>query len=138
MPKGPGRKRRAVYTPRPKAPPLPPPTTYDNIGMPLRCMKCDQIFNGPHKGETVKRGSPEYRAIDREVEAGISDGYCGKRSCIDAEIDDTLATMKQRHPDREADIDAAGVRMREHAYKSRREDRDRFPEGLIDDTEGGE
>lgn len=131
MRRGKQKRRGGGPRPLPKTPP-PPPTTYDNINMPLRCIHCDEIFNGPHKGEKVAKGSQEYRTIDRET-AGISDGYCGRKSCIDSEINDTVAQMKARHPEHEERISAFETDLREHSYRSRREDKDRFPEGLIED-----
>lgn len=121
------------YTPTRK------PTSFDNLGMSLRCIQCEEIWNGPHKGEKIKRFSTESRALQEEGERlgyaqpGASDGVCGKRSCVEKQSRKMVGELEGMYPGE--DFSELEQRMNEEAYDVRRNDKDRYPEGLIDDVE---
>lgn len=120
-------KRHGGPRPLPTEPPL-PPTSYDENGINLHCTTCGDIFNGPARGKNIPNEGPEYRAVEN-----VSDTHaCGKRSCVDKNIDEVMASMRRRNPDK--DLDYFETNLREHAYKMRREDRDTYPQGFIEDT----
>lgn len=122
--------------------PAPPDTSYTRTNLDLRCLSCDRIFNGPHTGEVVKINSKRYhdlqemnRAANNGESGGVSDATCGRRSCIDKTAEDHYKHMRAKAPDR--DFSAAEEDFKLSLYQNARDDRDRFPEGFIDDVTGG-
>lgn len=127
---------------RKSTPPLPPlseANQYDVEGNSLWCPQCKQIFNGPGRGETVTTHAEKRRAEERAraanpMQGGLNSALCNKKSCIDSYIEEILITpLQNRHPDR--DFSEARQRAREREYQERRLDTERYPGGLIDDTE---
>lgn len=138
--KRPGRK------PRPKSQPQETrqrkQTSYDADHMPLHCMNCGRIYNGPHFGEVMETGSPEYKRIDQEQRrlrgaesiGAISDTFsCNKRSCIDTYAKDHYDKMRHKYQDRDwTDVEQ---QFKQERYDFVRNNPEQFPEGFIDDVE---
>lgn len=135
------RRTRTVQAPVLTHQPPPKQTSFDNIGQSLRCVNCEQIWNGPHKGETIKRFSTESKAVEDEarrngyLQGGISDGVCNKRSCIEAFHRKTVAELEGMYGETGGDFAELEQRMNREQFEEVRRDKDRYPEGLIDDVE---
>lgn len=133
-----GRRRRELWERQPKPP---KPTSYDNIGQSLRCVNCEQIWNGPHKGKTVRRFSTESKAVEEEakrngyLQGGISDGLCNKRSCIEAFHHRSVNELRGMFGESGRDFDELESKMNREQFEEVRRDKDRYPGGLIDDVE---
>ena len=118
----------------------PPDTSYTHTNLDLRCLSCDRIFNGPHTGEVVKVDSKRYhdlqemnRAANNYESGGVSDATCGRRSCIDKVATDHYTWARAKAPDR--DFTQAEEDFRQELYQKARDDKNRFPEGFVDDVE---
>lgn len=121
---------------------------FDRNFLSLRCMTCDNIWNGPHAGEVVRIDSQRYHQISEEnkrnraratapdlwkSEGGISDATCNKRSCIDKSAAAHTAEMRSRYPERDwSEYEYAYILDQ---YAARDAEPERFPGGLIDDVE---
>lgn len=131
--KKPGRKPKPPQQPRKQ-------TSYDADHMPLHCMNCGRIYNGPHFGEVIETAGEDYRRINREQGAlrgddkAISDTVtCNKRSCIDTYAKEHYDRMRWKYQDR--DWTESEREFKESQYENVRRNPDMFPEGLIDDVE---
>ena len=114
-------------------------TSFDRQFLSLRCLNCDQIWNGPHTGEIMKIDSPEYHRLQEEnrqlgggIMGGVSDATCNKRSCVDKVGENHYARLREKYPER--DFTQNEKDFREEQYQIRRDKLDRFPGGLIEDT----
>jgi len=116
-------------------------THYDRDHMPLHCMQCGRVYNGPHFGEVFETKGAEYKRIDKEQGAlrgsyggAISDTLaCNKRSCIDAYAKSHYDEMRHKYQDR--DWTESEEAFKQAQYKRVRDNPEEYPEGFIDDVE---